>query len=270
MDPDEDEDHPNQWRLFAAEVIYKVPAGEFPDVAVLQWNDVPPVPAAGRHKNKYSSSPAPLVQDSAQTHIHAAPLLSAGWAPRPLEWCKWPDAWPGDGDQVLALGFPLFAPTGNPHPIACSGVMTTKPNPNVSPSSEQHARVLATVAAAASTRLRPAVVLTSAPVHPGNSGGPVICASTGSLVGIITSYLQCMDESGELMSSFPRLNFVVPMPALEPLRLWLAAVDSGSKLVNPQDLRKVFAAVDQSAMAYWLPAGAAAGAMEKGLAKSKL
>jgi hypothetical protein len=35
----------------------------------------------------------------------------------------------------------------------------------------------------------PAVLLTSAPVHPGCSGGPVINTADGKLIGIMTSFL---------------------------------------------------------------------------------
>ena len=106
----------------------------------------------------------------------------------------------------------------------------------------------------------------SAPVHPGCSGGPVIDMRDGSLIGIMTSFLQCMDDEGELLASFPRLNFAVPTPVLEPLRRWIQRADTAvaqaaglqEKPLDRRSLAACFNGLHRASAKYWLPSAAAA------------
>eukprot|EP00041_Stephanoeca_diplocostata_P022675 m.543106 g.543106 ORF g.543106 m.543106 type:complete len:774 (+) comp22125_c0_seq7:288-2609(+) len=59
-----------------------------------------------------------------------------------------------------------------------------------------------------------AILLTSASVHPGSSGGPVVNLATGKLLGIVTSFSQCCDEDGAVASAHPTLNFAIPVRLL--------------------------------------------------------
>ena len=52
-------------------------------------------------------------------------------------------------------------------------------------------------------------MLTSASVHPGSSGGPVVRVRDGALLGILTSFTQCCDDDGKIVVAHPTLNFVV-------------------------------------------------------------
>jgi hypothetical protein len=79
---------------------------------------------------------------------------------------------------------------------------------------------------------------------------PHICTRFGS------SYQQwarvCRSTAGALLASFPRLNFAVPTPILEPLRQWVEEVDR-SRLLDMQELTWAFARIDPHAAKYWLP-----------------
>ena len=89
----------------------------------------------------------------------------------------------------------------------------------------------------------------------------------GSLLGIMTSFLQCMDDDGELLASFPRLNFAVPMPVLEPLRQWIQRADAAversqglpEKPLDKVSLAACFSGLHRASAKYWLPSAGGAG-----------
>ena len=66
-------------------------------------------------------------------------------------------------------------------------------------------------------------------VYPGSSGGPLVLAETGSIVGFITSFAEFSSSSAN--EAHPRLAFAVPVHFLEPLwRHMDLAKDSTSTL----------------------------------------
>lgn len=283
--PQHDESEPRQqWCHVPVEVLYKVPRGQFPDVAVLQWSLSPsgfPLPQPGPAPLEWASigSGSSGGGGSGGGGDHSSRGGSSGGSKSSLggssgfgnhrihgsdghhgraaaeeedveEDEEEGEEWPADGTPVAILGFPLFERTDGykPQPIAVSGVLTTKPTMGgsawISAAATATARENGGAAAAAAAaaaggggggrggrkrrdpkmeglkRPSPSVLLTSAPVHPGCSGGPVIDMRDGSLIGIMTSFLQCMDDDGELIVSFPR-PVTTLFPPSHPLCYWL-------------------------------------------------
>lgn len=71
----------------------------------------------------------------------------------------------------------------------------------------------------------PAMLLTSASVRSGASGGALISAATGKLLGLVTSNTRHM-----LGSMYPKLNFVLPSNHLRPIVNELATTVPTSKI----------------------------------------
>ena len=105
------------------------------------------------------------------------------------------------GDSVFVLGHGLFGPRAQAPPAATRG------------------------SAASIVRLAcgaPSLLITSAAVHGGASGGAVVDGS-GALVGLVTS--NARHASGDTL---PRLNFAVHAAELQPLWAWAAAAGRGT------------------------------------------
>lgn len=67
--------------------------------------------------------------------------------------------------EVFVLGYPLFSPGAMGFPLVSSGTLNCRGPVNA-----------------------PGLLVTSAPVHPGSSGGPILSSRNGHLLGIITSF----------------------------------------------------------------------------------
>lgn len=96
------------------------------------------------------------------------------------------------GEAIVAVGFPLYGLLGN-DPVVTTGVISGK-----------------TGLLNDSRRFQ-----ISAPVQPGNSGGPLL-GEDGAVVGVVNSFLD--DKSGELTgtgSAPQNVNFAVSLPALQ-------------------------------------------------------
>lgn len=117
-----------------------------------------------------------------QLHPAREPLVSAGQV------------------DVMALGYPSFPPLLTARPTVTFGKATAQaardPNGASGPVG---------------------LLLTTASVHPGSSGGPIVRLSDGKLVGVLTSFSQCCDEKGTIITAHPTLNFAVPTTLLSPL-----------------------------------------------------
>ncbi|XP_041466736.1 peroxisomal leader peptide-processing protease-like isoform X2 [Lytechinus variegatus] len=90
-----------------------------------------------------------------------------------------------EGSQVYAVGFPLFDPSLSSTPSVTTGVVS---------------KVI-------TINQQPIMIQSSCAVHAGASGGALLCAKTGNLVGIIASNSRD-SESG---ASFPHVNFSIPV-----------------------------------------------------------
>ena len=73
----------------------------------------------------------------------------------------------------------------------------------------------------------PVMLTTSAAVHSGASGGAVVRAADGVVIGLVTSNARRGGKDGDGDDVFPRLNFSIPSRALRRLRL--AAEASGGQ-----------------------------------------
>nr|XP_054756860.1 peroxisomal leader peptide-processing protease-like isoform X3 [Lytechinus pictus] len=90
-----------------------------------------------------------------------------------------------EGSRVYAVGFPLFDPSQSSTPSVTAGVVS---------------KVI-------TINQQPIMIQSSCAVHAGASGGALLCAKTGNLVGIIASNSRD-SESG---ASFPHVNFSIPV-----------------------------------------------------------
>jgi S1-C subfamily serine protease len=126
------------------------------------------------------------------------------------------------GAPCAVLGHALFAPAAGLPPAAAAGVV---------------ARCVAPTGAAAAPL---AMLLTSAAVHGGASGGAVVGAR-GTLLGLVTSNAHAAGAAAPM----PQLNFSVAAPALR--RLCAAAAASGAGAPGAaRALRAACAALDAS------------------------
>ncbi|XP_031491296.1 glyoxysomal processing protease, glyoxysomal isoform X2 [Nymphaea colorata] len=108
-------------------------------------------------------------------------------------------AWPEPGSKAFVIGHGLFGPRSNLCPSVSSGVI---------------ARVVKTSHKALETgggKPVPAMLETTAAVHPGGSGGGVF-NSRGHLIGLVTS--NARHSRGTII---PHLNFSIPLAPLEPV-----------------------------------------------------
>ncbi|KAL7130002.1 hypothetical protein ABFS83_13G104800 [Erythranthe nasuta] len=104
---------------------------------------------------------------------------------------------PSPGSKAYVIGHGLFGPRCDFRPSACLGVIAKVIEATRSPhnSSEQF----------------PAMLETTAAVHPGSSGGAVV-NSNGHMIGLVTS--NAKHGGGTVI---PHLNFSIPCAALEPI-----------------------------------------------------
>ena len=120
------------------------------------------------------------------------------------------------GENVVAVGFPLYGMLGR-DPIVTAGVISSLSGP------ENDRRV----------------IQFSAPIQPGNSGGPVI-GEDGSVVGVTVSTLSTVEAVKEIGGAIPQnINFAVSMGTLQS---FLNAhsipyvLDSGSAKLSTADI----------------------------------
>lgn len=114
-------------------------------------------------------------------------------------------ACPSPGSKVFVIGHGLFGPRCDFAPSACVGVIakvveSSRPLPNRTNQQDNH-----------SLERIPAMLETTASVHPGGSGGAVVNAD-GHMIGLVTS--NAKHGGGTVI---PNLNFSIPCSALEPV-----------------------------------------------------
>ncbi|KDD75978.1 hypothetical protein H632_c410p1 [Helicosporidium sp. ATCC 50920] len=107
---------------------------------------------------------------------------------------------PEAGQRVLSVGYPLLNPVG----LRARGASAASPSPAVSRG------IVASVLACALPQPGPlsrleALIISTATVHSGASGGALVSARTGKLVGLVTSNARL--ASGQVL---PRVNFSLP------------------------------------------------------------
>lgn len=113
-------------------------------------------------------------------------------------------SYPTQGSKAFVIGHGLFGPRCGLYPSVSSGVV---------------AQVVKSGIALASPRSLvdnvcgelPAMIQTTAAVHPGSSGGAVV-NSTGSMIGLVTSNAK---HGGQTI--IPHMNFSIPCAAMEPI-----------------------------------------------------
>lgn len=110
---------------------------------------------------------------------------------------------PFPGSKAYVIGHGLFGPRSDLLPSACLGVVakvvkTKRPLAHLSSNEE-------------SGQGFPAMIETTAAVHPGGSGGAVV-NSDGYMIGLVTS--NARHGGGTVI---PHLNFSIPCAALEPI-----------------------------------------------------
>jgi hypothetical protein len=101
----------------------------------------------------------------------------------------------------MAIGFPLFNPECTPidEPSYSEGKL-------VKIVSEKDTQVM---------------LLTDATINRGSSGGMIADFYSGTLLGLITSNLKLQSHSLEQSSSFPNINFSIPLSVFIPLLKWI-------------------------------------------------
>ncbi|KAK3244188.1 hypothetical protein CYMTET_46191, partial [Cymbomonas tetramitiformis] len=127
-----------------------------------------------------------LTSSAEKPELHAMPIANTS---------------PHDGDRVHVIGHGLMGPRSNTLASVSSGVAAR----SVAPSNAAHST--------------PSMLITTAAVHPGCSGGAVV-NSAGQLVGIVTGNARHSESAGGLM--MPHLNFSVACETLRPLWTWAA------------------------------------------------
>ncbi|XP_030849308.1 peroxisomal leader peptide-processing protease-like [Strongylocentrotus purpuratus] len=125
------------------------------------------------HKNPVTS-PIDLAILKVEGHQDNASLVSIGM-----------DTDYREGSRVYAVGFPLFDPSQSSTPSVTSGVVSKVIRINQ----------------------KPIMTQSTCAINAGASGGALLCAETGNLVGIIASNSRD-SESG---ASFPHVNFSIPV-----------------------------------------------------------
>eukprot|EP00040_Diaphanoeca_grandis_P044094 m.11270 g.11270 ORF g.11270 m.11270 type:complete len:599 (-) comp8730_c0_seq2:140-1936(-) len=106
-------------------------------------------------------------------------------------------------EDIVVIGFPTIPPHLTVSPTVSMGVCTSCVVTNLDGCAK-------------------AVLLkTSATVHPGSSGGPVVRLRDAKLLGIVASFAQSLDCDGTLVEAFPSLNFGIPVSLLDPIRTFV-------------------------------------------------
>lgn len=131
-------------------------------------------------------------------------LLQLKSVPAPLFPIKVNLACPLPGSKVYVVGHGLFGPRLDLLPLFCSGVVSKIVMAEMSLSNEPGPQ---------DTKLGqfPAMLQTTAPIHPGGSGGAILNAD-GDMIGLVTSNAK---HGGGM--TIPHLNFSIPCGALEPI-----------------------------------------------------
>lgn len=129
------------------------------------------------------------------------------------------------GSSVAVAGYPLWRPSANTGPLVTMGT--------------------AALMAPAGHADAPAVILTTADVHAGASGGAVLDVETGYLVGLVTSNTRLgrpqhpswasprqpsRDSKNQPVLLFPHLNYCLGSAALTPVIQLLTAADGSLQL----------------------------------------
>ncbi|MDP2436039.1 MAG: serine protease [archaeon] len=126
-----------------------------------------------------------------------SPPIKALWNPLSLSPTPAPSLSPGDPVQVI--GFGLFGPH--------SGL----------PATLTQGSIAAVVCDPSDVAHKPLLLQTSAVVHQGNSGGPLIHVPSGSFCGIVSCNSRQRDGT-----VLPRLNFALACPSLSALQAFVA------------------------------------------------
>ncbi|XP_022925830.1 glyoxysomal processing protease, glyoxysomal isoform X1 [Cucurbita moschata] len=114
-------------------------------------------------------------------------------------------SWPSAGSKIHVIGHGLLGPKSGFSPSVCSGVVANVVKAKIPPSYHQ----------GDSLEYFPAMLETTAAVHPGCSGGAVV-NSEGHMIGLVTS--NARHGRGAII---PHLNFSIPCAALEPIHWFL-------------------------------------------------
>ncbi|OVA00367.1 hypothetical protein BVC80_1183g63 [Macleaya cordata] len=112
---------------------------------------------------------------------------------------------PTHGSKAHVIGHGLFGPRCDAYPSVCSGVVGRVVKAQNSLYSSERGLQVTT------KRDLPAMLETTAAVHPGGSGGAVV-NSDGHMIGLVTS--NARHGGGTVI---PHLNFSIPSAALEPI-----------------------------------------------------
>uniref|UniRef100_A0A9I9CR23 Glyoxysomal processing protease, glyoxysomal n=1 Tax=Cucumis melo TaxID=3656 RepID=A0A9I9CR23_CUCME len=108
---------------------------------------------------------------------------------------------PSSGSKIHVIGHGLLGPKSGLSPSVCSGVV----------SNVVKAKIPSSYHKGDSLEYLPAMLETTAAVHPGGSGGAVV-NSEGHMIGLVTS--NARHGRGVII---PHLNFSIPCAALEPI-----------------------------------------------------
>ncbi|XP_022142191.1 glyoxysomal processing protease, glyoxysomal isoform X2 [Momordica charantia] len=128
-------------------------------------------------------------------------LLQLEQIPEQLSPIKMDCSCPSSGSKIYVIGHGLLGPKSGFSPSVCSGVVANVVKAKI-PSSHHQGDSL---------EYFPAILETTAAVHPGGSGGAVV-NSEGHMVGLVTS--NARHGRGSII---PHLNFSIPCAALEPI-----------------------------------------------------
>lgn len=148
-----------------------VPAGE-PPAWVLQR----PLPGGGHEWRRLTLQARDPEHDLALLSLEGEPLPALALAP---------DEAPREGQDVLVMGFPIGGLLGF-QPVTHRG-MVSSIAPLAMPA--PHASALRDAAIAALRREAFDILQLDATAYPGNSGGPVLDAATGQVLGVISLVL---------------------------------------------------------------------------------
>lgn len=110
-------------------------------------------------------------------------------------------SWPSLGSKIHVIGYGLLGPKSGFSPSVSSGVVANVVKAKIPSSYHQ----------GDSLKYFPAMLETTAAVHPGGSGGAVV-NSEGHMIGLVTS--NARHGRGVII---PHLNFSIPCAALEPI-----------------------------------------------------
>ncbi|KAL1560248.1 glyoxysomal processing protease, glyoxysomal-like isoform X1 [Salvia divinorum] len=113
---------------------------------------------------------------------------------------------PSSGSEAFVIGHGLFGPRCDFLPSACLGVIAKVIEAGRSPESRS--------SKLNSCERFPAMLETTAAVHPGSSGGAVV-NSNGCMIGLVTS--NAKHGGGTVI---PHLNFSIPCAALKPILMF--------------------------------------------------